>query len=57
MDYMQRALELARRALGATSPNPAVGALIVREGSIVGEGGTQPPGGHHAEIEALAQAG
>jgi diaminohydroxyphosphoribosylaminopyrimidine deaminase/5-amino-6-(5-phosphoribosylamino)uracil reductase len=57
MDYMQRALGLARRALGDTSPNPAVGAVIVRQGRVVGEGWTQPPGGHHAEIKALAMAG
>ena len=57
MDFMQRALELARRAQGAASPNPAVGAVIVRQGRLVGQGWTQPPGGHHAEIEALAGAG
>ncbi len=56
-DYMARALELARQALGATSPNPAVGAVLVKEGRIVGEGHTQPPGGPHAEIVAIEQAG
>ena len=54
---MQRALELARGALGTTSPNPTVGAVIVRDGEIVGEGFTQPPPGDHAEIVALKQAG
>lgn len=54
---MQRALDLARGALGATSPNPSVGAVIVRDGEIVGEGFTQPPPGDHAEIVALKQAG
>jgi diaminohydroxyphosphoribosylaminopyrimidine deaminase/5-amino-6-(5-phosphoribosylamino)uracil reductase len=54
---MQRALELARRALGATSPNPPVGAVIVSEGRVVGEGWTQPVGGPHAEVEALEGAG
>ena len=55
---MQRALELARRALGAASPNPAVGAVIVApDGAIVGQGFTQPPPGDHAEIVALKQAG
>lgn len=54
---MARALELARGALGSTSPNPAVGAVIVRDGSVVGEGCTQPPGGPHAEIVALRRAG
>ncbi len=55
-DFMQRALELAREALGTTSPNPSVGAVIVRDGEIVGEGFTQPPPGDHAEIVALKQA-
>ena len=57
MDYMQRALDLARGALGRTSPNPAVGAVIVKDGRIVGEGNTRPPGGPHAEAVALKQAG
>jgi len=57
IDYMQRALELARQALGATSPNPAVGAVVVKDGRIAGEGFTQPPGGPHAEIVALKNAG
>ncbi len=54
---MQRAIELARQALGSTSPNPAVGAVIVRDGVVVGEGYTLPPGQRHAEIGALEQAG
>ena len=54
---MRRALELARQALGSTSPNPAVGAVIVQDGRIVGEGLTQPAGQDHAEIVALTQAG
>lgn len=57
MDYMQRALGLARRALGWVSPNPAVGAVLVKDGVVVGEGWTQPPGQAHAEIVALRQAG
>lgn len=57
MNYMRRAVSLARQALGSTSPNPAVGAVIVNDGEIVGEGFTQPPGGDHAEIVALKQAG
>lgn len=57
MDYMERALALARMAVGSTSPNPAVGAVIVREDSVVGEGYTQPPGSDHAEVVALKQAG
>ena len=55
--HMERALELAGQALGAVSPNPAVGAVIVKDGRIVGEGRTQPPGQAHAEVVALAQAG
>jgi diaminohydroxyphosphoribosylaminopyrimidine deaminase/5-amino-6-(5-phosphoribosylamino)uracil reductase len=57
MDYMEQALKLARLALGEVSPNPAVGAVIVRGEEIVGEGFTQPPGQDHAEIVALKQAG
>lgn len=54
---MRRALEVAREAPHRTSPNPKVGCVIVRDGEIVGEGVTQPVGGAHAEVEALAQAG
>lgn len=54
---MQRAVELARQALGRTSPNPAVGAVILRDGVVLGEGYTLPPGQRHAEISALEQAG
>jgi len=54
---MMRALELADLALGRCSPNPAVGAVLVRDGVIVGEGYTQPPGGAHAEVMALRRAG
>ncbi len=54
---MQRALELARIAFGTTSPNPAVGAVIVKDGIVVGEGYTRPPGGPHAEVVALSEAG
>ena len=57
LQHMQRAMSLARQALGATSPNPAVGAVLVREGQVVGEGYTLPPGQRHAEIGALEQAG
>lgn len=55
--YMQRALELAELGLGRTSPNPAVGAVIVKDGVIVGEGYHQKAGTPHAEIHALRQAG
>ncbi|MCL2150164.1 MAG: bifunctional diaminohydroxyphosphoribosylaminopyrimidine deaminase/5-amino-6-(5-phosphoribosylamino)uracil reductase RibD [Dehalococcoidia bacterium] len=54
---MEQALALARLALGQVSPNPAVGAVLVKDGAIIGQGYTQPPGGHHAEIVALEQAG
>ena len=57
MTPMQRALKLAREALGTASPNPSVGAVLVRDGRIVGEGVTQPDGGSHAEAMAIAQAG
>ena len=55
--FMRRALELACAAVGSTSPNPPVGAVVARDGRIVGEGHTQPTGGEHAEIVALRQAG
>lgn len=57
MDYMARALQLATRALGRCSPNPAVGAVLVRDGEVVGEGATQPAGQAHAEVVALQAAG
>jgi diaminohydroxyphosphoribosylaminopyrimidine deaminase/5-amino-6-(5-phosphoribosylamino)uracil reductase len=56
-DYMARALSLGRLALGLSSPNPAVGAVLVKDGVVVGEGHTQEPGGPHAEVMALRQAG
>lgn len=54
---MQRAIELARNALGRTAPNPPVGAVIVRDGLIVGEGFHPRAGDPHAEIFALRAAG
>ena len=57
MNYMGQALSLARLALGQASPNPAVGAVVVKKGAVVGQGYTQPPGSHHAEVLALNQAG
>lgn len=54
---MQRCLELARRALGRTSPNPMVGAVIVKDGEIVGEGFHPRAGEPHAEVFALKAAG
>jgi len=55
-DYMECALSLARLAMGYTSPNPAVGAVIVKNGLAVGTGYTQPAGSEHAEVMALRQA-
>jgi diaminohydroxyphosphoribosylaminopyrimidine deaminase/5-amino-6-(5-phosphoribosylamino)uracil reductase len=57
LDFMAYALSLAELALGYTSPNPAVGAVIERDGLVVGLGHTQQPGMEHAEIMALNQAG
>ena len=51
------ALALGRRGLGRTWPNPAVGAVIVKDGVVVGRGWTQPGGRPHAETEALRRAG
>ena len=55
--YMALALSLGRRGLGRIWPNPAVGAVIVKDGVIVGRGWTQPGGRPHAEVEALRRAG
>jgi len=57
MSYMGQAISLARLALGQASPNPAVGAVVVSKRTVVGQGYTQPPGSHHAEVIALKQAG
>jgi len=54
---MRRCLELARRALGRTSPNPLVGAVVVKDGEIVGEGFHPRAGEPHAEVFALRAAG
>ena len=56
--YMRKALQLAERGRGQTSPNPMVGAVVVdREGVIVGAGAHEIAGGPHAEVEALTEAG
>lgn len=55
--FMRRALALALRGRGTTAPNPMVGAVVVRDGVIVAEGFTQPPGAMHAEAMALSLAG
>lgn len=54
--YMKRAIRLARKGRGKTSPNPMVGAVLVREGRVVGEGYHAAAGKDHAEISALAEA-
>ncbi|HOM07243.1 MAG TPA: bifunctional diaminohydroxyphosphoribosylaminopyrimidine deaminase/5-amino-6-(5-phosphoribosylamino)uracil reductase RibD [Syntrophales bacterium] len=54
--YMKRALTLARRGEGFVSPNPMVGAVIVKEGRVIGEGWHERCGGKHAEINALERA-
>src|SRR5881396_1759712 len=55
--WMARALELARRGLGDTNPNPMVGCILVRRGRVVGEGWHRRAGGSHAEVYALRGAG
>jgi len=54
--HLLRAIELAGRARGQTSPNPMVGAVVVKGGRVIGEGITQPPGEDHAEVMALEAA-
>ena len=55
--YIEKAIEQAKKSIGFTSPNPAVGAVIVKNGKVVGVGHTQAPGKNHAEIEAIKKAG
>jgi diaminohydroxyphosphoribosylaminopyrimidine deaminase/5-amino-6-(5-phosphoribosylamino)uracil reductase len=55
--FMVRALELAARGEGRVSPNPLVGAVLVRDGRVVGEGWHRRFGGRHAEVEAMVRAG
>src|SRR5215510_12590245 len=54
--FMREALRLARRGYGTTSPNPMVGAVLVKRGKIIGRGWHRVAGGPHAEIEALQDA-
>jgi len=54
--FMRRACEIAFSRMGHTSPNPAVGAVIVKNGQIAGEGGTGPYGSDHAEVRAIKNA-
>ena len=55
-EYMERAIKLAARGLGHTRPNPAVGAVIVKGGKIIGEGWHKKAGGDHAEVAAIKDA-
>lgn len=56
VEYMKRALELAEKGIGYTNPNPLVGAVIVKDGKIIGEGYHQVYGSHHAEVNAFKNA-
>ena len=55
-DYMLQALELGESVKGTTGDNPWVGCLIVKDGKVLGQGATHPPGGLHAEAAALQEA-
>ena len=57
MNYLQLALEESFLSIGISRPNPAVGAVVVKDGIIVGKGRTQRPGSAHAEVMALRDAG
>jgi diaminohydroxyphosphoribosylaminopyrimidine deaminase/5-amino-6-(5-phosphoribosylamino)uracil reductase len=56
-EHLARAIELAQRGYGRTTPNPLVGAVVVRDGVVVGEGWHEEYGGPHAEVNALQAAG
>ena len=56
-EHMRRAIELARKGWGQTAPNPMVGAVVVKDGAIVGEGYHARFGEAHAEVLALKAAG
>ena len=51
--FMERAIELAKKGTGAVSPNPLVGAVIVKDGNVIGEGYHMKYGGPHAERNAI----
>lgn len=57
MEYMSQALELAAEALSVSQPNPPVGAVVVKDGKVVGKGHTMHIGGPHAEVVAIKEAG
>ncbi len=52
--FMHRCIQLAKNGLGTTAPNPMVGAIVVCDNRIIGEGYTSPFGGAHAEVNAIA---
>lgn len=54
--FMEKALDIAFHHIGKTSPNPAVGAVVVRDGSVISTGGTCPAGSDHAEVTAIKAA-
>lgn len=56
-EYMKRAIELAKLGIGKVNPNPLVGAVVVKDGKIIGEGWHRNYGGPHAEVYALEMAG
>lgn len=55
--FMQRALDIAKLGMGTTAPNPMVGCVIVKNGSVIGEGWHKQHGGPHAEVNAVADVG
>ncbi|HSD78071.1 MAG TPA: bifunctional diaminohydroxyphosphoribosylaminopyrimidine deaminase/5-amino-6-(5-phosphoribosylamino)uracil reductase RibD, partial [Solirubrobacteraceae bacterium] len=55
--HLARAIELAGRGAGRVSPNPLVGAVVVRDGEVLGEGWHEEAGGPHAEVNAIGAAG
>src|SRR3972149_808713 len=55
--YMQMALRLAKKGMGITSPNPMVGAVVVKDGRVIGRGYHKGPGTWHAEAVAIRDAG
>ena len=57
VNYLQLALEESFFSIGISRPNPAVGAVVVKDGIVVGRGRTQRPGSAHAEVMALRDAG
>ena len=55
--FMRQALALARKGCGRTSPNPMVGAVLVKGGTVIGQGWHRRAGGPHAEVAAIRDAG